>query len=113
LKWVERLTLEGICRGLSEEPVPADPHELRTALEALGLRWYQIRDEAAERGTNVHRQMLQALAAGGDVPDLDDMPPEQRGYGQAVLRWWAARDPEPLQVEQCVYASEHGCAGRL
>jgi hypothetical protein len=113
LGWAERLTFEGIARGLSGEVIPEDPHELRKALGGLGLRWNQVRDDAGARGTNIHTRMLQALAAGGEVPDLGDLPPEQRGYGQAVMRWWIARDPEPLQVEQCVFADEQGCAGRL
>lgn len=113
MHWAERLTFEGISLGLSGEQVPSDPHVLRQALDDLGLRWHQARDDAGERGTNVHRRTLQALAAGEDVPDLADLPPEQRGYGQGVMRWWSARDPEPLQVEHCVFADAEGCAGRL
>lgn len=113
MNWVERMTFEGISRGLSGEPVPEDPHELRQALDELELRHFHVKDQAGARGTNVHTQMLQALASGGDVPDLDSLPLDQRGYGQAVMRWWLAREPEPLQVEQCVLASEEGCAGRF
>jgi hypothetical protein len=113
MRWVERLTLEGVARGFQERAVPADPYVLRQALEADGLRYEQIRDEAAKRGTDVHKLMVHALATGEEAPDLSELPEEQRGYGQAVMRWWMDRDPDPIQAEQCVLVDEHGCAGRF
>lgn len=113
LRWVERLTLEGVARGFQDQRVPGDPHVLRQMLQNNGLRWEQMRDKASTRGTNVHELMLNALARGEDVPDLSDLPPEQRGYGQAVMRWWLDRDPQPFQAEQVVASLEHGFAGRL
>lgn len=112
LRWVEKLTLEGVARGFHGEPVPADPHVLRQRLESKELRWEQIRDQAAQRGTDVHALMLHALATGDDVPDLDELPPEQRGYGQAVMKWWLDRKPEVLEAEQVVLSEESGFAGR-
>lgn len=113
LRWVERLTLEGVSLGFHGETVPDDPHLLRQRLDQEGLRWEQLRDDAAERGTNVHEQTLHALAAGDDIPNLDELPPEHRGYGQAVLKWWMDRDPDPTHSEQVVLHDEHGFAGRL
>lgn len=113
LRWCERLTLDGVVRGFNGQRVPSDPHMLRQMLQTRGLRWEQIRDEAGRRGTNVHELMLQALAAGEEVPDLSQLPEEQRGYGQAVMRWWLDRQPEPTHVEQVVASLEHGFAGRL
>jgi len=113
LRWVERLTLEGISRGFGGQAVPGDPHELRQALDAAGLRWEQLRDDAAARGNNVHKQMLHALAAGDEVPDLASLPDGQRGYGQGIMQWWLDRDPEVLQAEQVVCGPEDGFAGRL
>lgn len=129
LRWVERLTLEGIANGfgvpetvdlesasldeLRRFIVPPDPHTLRTRLDGMELRWEQIRDAAAARGTNVHLAMLHALATGSDIPDLGELPPEQRGYGQGVLRWWMDRAPEVLQAEQVVFSDAHNFAGRF
>lgn len=113
LRWVEKLTLEGIVRGFEGRTVPKDPFALRTLLDQRGLRWEQIRDEAGQRGTNAHELMFHALAKGETVPNLDELPEEQRGYGQGVLKWWSERDPDVLQAEQVVCSPEHGFAGRL
>lgn len=113
LRWVERLTLEGVSRGFSGQRVPQDPHALRQLLQNKELRWEQIRDQAGERGTNVHELFLKRLAAGQEIPDLGELPKEQRGYGQAVLKWWLDRSPEPLHAEQVVASHEHGFAGTL
>lgn len=112
MRWVEKLTLEGVSRGFNGESVPNDPHILRQRLESKGLRWEQIRDQAAQRGTDVHALMLQALATGDEVPDLDELPLEDRGYGQAVMKWWLDRKPEVLEAEQVVLSETHGFAGR-
>lgn len=112
LRWAEKLTLEGVVRGFGGQEVPNDPHILRQMLDTSGLRWEQIREEAAQRGTNVHVQMLHALATGDEIPNLDDLPDEQRGYGQAVMAWWLARKPEVIYAEQVVLSEEHGFAGR-
>lgn len=112
MRWVEKLTLEGVSRGFNGETVPDDPHILRQRLESKELRWEQIRDQAAQRGTDVHVLMLHALATGDDIPDLDELPAEQRGYGQAVMKWWLDRKPQVLEAEQVVLSETHGFAGR-
>lgn len=113
MRWVERLTLEGVARGFNGKTVPTDPYMLRQMLDNQGLRWEQIREDAAERGTNVHQQVLHALASGKEVPDLSQLPAEQRGYGQAVLKWWVDRAPVPTHAEQMVFSDQHGFAGTL
>lgn len=113
LHWAEKLTLEGIVRGFNGESVPSDPYVLRGLLEQRGLRWEQIRNEAATRGTTVHKEMLHALATGETVPDLASLPEEHRGYGQAVMRWWLRNEPRVLQAEQVVADPDRGFAGRF
>lgn len=113
MRWVSSLTLEGVTRAFAGQEVPSDPHELLTRLRALSLDWESIRDEAAERGTNVHEDMLHALATGEDIPDLHELPPDRRGYGQAVMKWWFDHDPKVLQAEQVVLHEEEGFAGRF
>jgi hypothetical protein len=112
--WVESMSLEGVARlSAAQISVPSDPYALRGILEQRGLRWEQIRDKAAERGTNIHVRVLEALARGDEIPDLADLEPDEQGYGQAVFRWWEHRKPSPLQVEQEVLSVEYRCAGRF
>lgn len=113
MRWVERLTLEGVTRGFADRKVPQDPHALRTLLDQKELRWEQIRDQAGERGTNAHDLVLHKLAVEQEVPDLSVLPPAERGYGQSIFRWWDLRQPEVFQAEQVVCSPEHGFAGRL
>lgn len=112
--WVENMAMEGVVRlHLAGEEIPSDSFLLRQALERHGLRWEQIRDAAAEKGTNIHRRMVEALARGEEIPDLDELPEEQQGYGRAMFRWWRARNPEPTHAEQVILSLEHGFAGRF
>jgi hypothetical protein len=112
--WAERTTLEGVSRlSAAQRHIPDDPWALRKVLEGQELRWPQVRDKRAERGIRAHTLMLEALARGGAVPDLADLPEDERGYGQAVFRWWQKRKPEPINVEQIVLSKEHGYAGRF
>lgn len=113
MNWAVRLAYEGVSRAFAGEQVPDDPHKLRVRLTELRLNWESIRDDAATRGTNVHERMLHALALGGDIPSLDDLEPHERGYGQAVMKFWMDTRPNVLQAEQVVLSDELGVAGRF
>lgn len=112
--WVEKMSLEGVAK-LSEarRTVPTNPQALRSTLEKHGLRWPQLRDSAAERGTNVHERMVEALARNEGTPDLDVLSEDEQGYGQAMMKWWLDRKPDVTHFEQCVLSLEHGFAGRF
>lgn len=113
MKWAVRLSLEGVVRGFTGEQVPDDPYVLQERLQTMELDWESIRDAAGTRGTNVHVRVLHALATGGEIPDLDDLSDEERGHGQAVMKWWRDRRPKVLQAEQIVLDEENGVAGRF
>lgn len=124
MKWVERLTLEGVSRGFGwrdtgnntfgpPRKVPTDPYALRQILDALELRWENIRDESSDRGTFAHEHTFHALATGAPVPSLADVPDAERGFHQGVLKWWSWRNPQPEYAEQVVCSPTHGVAGRL
>lgn len=112
MRWSSKLTLEGVCRAYGGKDLPDDPYVLRMRLEALALNWEAIRDDAADRGTNVHKDILHALATDGEI-DLGSIPGEQRGYGQAVMKWWLDKEPEVLNAEAFVYNEPIGVAGQL
>jgi hypothetical protein len=86
LDWVERLTREG-------------------------RRWWEVRNEAGERGDSSHHLLLQVLTGAG--ASLANLPDAHRPYGQGGFKWIRDRRPEVFEVERMVASSVHGYAGRL
>lgn len=82
-------------------------------LNESGLDFESVRDQAGEKGSNVHEKALQAMAMGKPVPDLDSMTDAERGLSQAVMRFFLEHEPEVDLVEQVVYSGRLGAAGRL
>jgi hypothetical protein len=116
LYWASGLTCEGVAelagqRGDLSWLNTGD--SIKAALREAELTWTDIRDKAATRGTAVHELILAALATRSKLPDLSDLTEEERGYGQAVLRWWNDRDPRPILAEQMTASAERGFAGRF
>jgi hypothetical protein len=113
--WAERLTVLGLSelsalRGTAYV-ARLGPEAILKELHAHGLRYYQSRDAAAERGTNVHRAM--EMLAEGTIPNLRDWPLEQRGYIQALAKFWRDYEPEVIHSELMVASWEFQYAGRL
>lgn len=80
-------------------------------LEREGKDWREVRDEAAQRGTNSHHLLLQVLTKGR--AGLADLPDAERPYGQAAFRWLRHAEPD-VEMTECMVASvEHGFAGRF
>jgi hypothetical protein len=116
LYWSSGLTCEGIAELAGQG---GDLSWLNTggsiqaALRDAELTWKDIRDKAATRGTAVHELILAALANRTKLPDLSLLTDEERGYGQAVLRWWNDRGPRPILTEQMTASASFGFAGRF
>lgn len=111
--WVERLTVKGMV-DLAQLGRPTDrlgPDAILAEMHSKGLRYYQARDAAAERGTNVHR--AQEILATGEVPNVRDFPFEQRGYVQGLAKAWMALDFDVLFSELMVASWRWQYAGRL
>ena len=80
-------------------------------LQREGKDWRDVRDEAAQRGTNSHSLLLQVLTKGR--AGLADLPDDERAYGQAAFRWLRHAEPD-VDMTECMVASvEHGFAGRF
>jgi len=77
-----------------------------------GRDYKETRDTAATRGTSVH-DALEVLARDGTPPLLDQYPQEDRGYVQALAKWWLAHRPKALMVEQIVASTSLRVAGRF
>lgn len=113
--WAERLTTSGITqlgqlKGW-DYLARLGPDAILAELHAAGLRYYQNRDAAAARGTNVHKAF--ELLSEGKVPNLKDWPLEQRGYIQAIARWWSEFNPDVIASELMVASWDYQYAGRM
>jgi len=126
MAWAARLDREGVATLAAEGLSLEDPDDMRAtlgwlatgesisgALDDARLGYTHARDDAAARGTNVHRHALHALASGRPVPDLSVMTMEERGYARGVIAFWHEREPRPIHSETVVADLELGVAGRL
>ena len=118
--WSAKLEAQGACEYLSALPVDEveailaeGGDQLHRALRDAELDWRSVRDRAATRGTNVHERIFLALAQDERPPSLASLADEERGYGQAAIKWWRARKPKPLYAEQVTLCELHGFAGRF
>lgn len=91
----------------------ASQESIAAALRDAELTWAHVRDRAATRGSNVHERIFLALATGKRPPSLSALSDEERGYGQAAIRWWRDREPEPERAEQVTAHLGMGVAGRF
>lgn len=126
MKWAAHLQGHGVsvlaAEGLSLEDVEdmrgalqwlATGDSVWNALEEARLLFSDRRDDAASRGTNVHKHGLHAMAEGRPVPDLSLLTAEEQGFVRGIMAFWHECEPEVLQAEQVIAIPEHGVAGRF
>lgn len=109
---VATLAEQALDSGDSLEWLRSQP-SIASALRQAGMTWHDVRDQAAQRGTNVHERIFLALASGDRPPSLAALSGAERAYGQAAIRWWRDRKPEPLYAEQVTICRALGVAGRF
>ena len=85
---------------------------IAAALREAGLTWADVRNKAAERGTQIHKDIFLALSQDERPPSLASLSDEDRGYGQSALKWWRDRKPVPILAEQVTAATDIALAGR-
>ncbi len=118
LTWAALKQLEGVVElGVAElsrtlELQGADADSLWRVLKAKGLTWEDVRDRAGTRGTNIHRQVFENLCR-GETPLPPLMSDEERGYAEAVVKFWNDYDPSCVHFEKVVYSKRLRVAGRL
>lgn len=126
MKWAGNLNCEGVAALFAEAVAAESLDEMRASLRWLTsgesitnalmdarLHYTQARDDAATRGTNVHKHALQALAEGKPVPDFAAMTDEEAGYAHGIVGFWHECEPEPEYAEAIVFDPDLGVAGRL
>lgn len=127
--WGARLENEGVAqlvmRDLKAWNDAGAPEDMGTALTWLSsgesitqalrdnqLTWRDVRDQAAHRGTNVHKHAMHALADGGEVA-FSELTDEERGYAQGVTGFWLDHEPNVIAAEAVVADLDARVAGRF
>lgn len=111
--WYWKTTVEGVSKLLEQDGLKgATVDELKGMLKARALRPYDLRDSAADRGTNAH-DYLEGLAKGLITPTEILADEQADGYARGVARWWTERQPQPLASEVVVRSLRYGFAGRF
>jgi hypothetical protein len=126
LRWAAKSNGAGVAMLAAEGLSLEDADDMRAALRWLEspesiwqalvdnhATFEDIREEAASRGTNVHKDSLHAMALGRPVPDFSEMTDEEKGYSMGVVGFFHDHDPETIQAEQVVADLELGVAGRF
>lgn len=126
MRWAARLNGEGVAALAADGLSLDDAEDMRAALRWLEtgesvwsaladarLLYSDARDDAATRGTNVHKHALHALATGAAVPDLGALADAERGYALGVAAFWLDHEPQPICSEQVVGDLKLNVAGRL
>jgi hypothetical protein len=90
--------------------------KLKTHLEALvqqeRLDPYSVMKHRGTIGTSVHHG-AETLQETGEVPDIGDYPEEDRGFIQALAKYWLDQDVEVEAQEVIVASQRFGYAGRF
>lgn len=126
MKWAARTNGAGIAHLAADGLTLKDADDIRAALSWLEsgdaiwqaltdarLLYSDAKDDAADRGTNVHKHALHALASGQPVPAFGEMTDLERGYANGVVKFWLDHEPQPLHAETVVADLDLGVAGRL
>lgn len=113
-RWAEghgiRGAVEAVRRGLISEATAIDDTVDIVRREKLGAD--AAKDEAADRGLNVH-DLLRIYLETGKPPGLAGHPTHHHGFITALADWLLTTQPEPDAVEQLVADPDSGYAGRL
>lgn len=114
--WSEARGIEGAIEAVRRgeiDPDDADSAALAVdTVRRLRLGAERARDDAADRGLNIHA-LLEHYMKTGEPPNPADHPEAHWGYIRALTRWLVEHDPEPVAVEELVCHPEDGYAGRL
>lgn len=96
----------GLLNGRMEQD------EIVRTVRKEGLGADAARDDAANRGINVHA-ILERFMQTGLAPNPAEHPEAHRPFIQGLTRWLLWADPEPLAVELLVADPERCYAGRV
>lgn len=113
LAWPVVQTIED-ARALYDKRL-TDHEKVKALIEKLviaeRLSCNHVRDDKGTIGTSIHHAVVR-LGAGED-PELQEFPPDDRGYIAGMWDWWTTWGPEFHDQEVIVGSAKHGYAGRF
>lgn len=113
-RWHEAKGAEGVVRAVQAGQLNPDmcpPADAIEVVRSLGLGADAAKQQAADRGLDVHGA-LEHWAATGDLPLGGDMDPDAKPYLKGLAGWLLKYDPTPIHVERIVAHPELRYAGR-
>lgn len=117
--WFGHMAASSLARDSRLPAALGNPAELRQAVKDAANAAERYRDDAALRGTRVHRYCEQvALRALGREHELEAarlalMENGESGFAQRFDEWWELFDVRPVEPELTVWNAELGYAGTL
>lgn len=121
--WGMTIGVQGICELIQENDADF-AQALHYALMERDVPWLvellkthkltvnHVKNDAADRGTNVH-SALESWYETGTIPDPQFYPEHERGYVQGLVEFLTDADPIGRMSEVMVASNEHGYAGRF
>ncbi len=111
--WAEARGIEGAVEAVRLGEIdPRDCADPVGTVRRLRLGADRARDDAADRGLNVHA-ILEEYMRTGAAPNPAEHPEAHHGYIRGLTRFLLKHDPEPVAVEELVCSPVDGYAGRL
>ncbi len=111
--WAEARGIEGAVEAVRLGEIdPRNPGDPVGTVRRLRLGADRARDDAADRGLNVH-DLLEDYMLTGAAPNPSQHPVGHHGYIRGLTRWLLHADPEPRAVEELVCSPVDGYAGRM
>ena len=117
--WAWNVTTGGVAYLVNEAGIDLrgqNQDAIKGLLKQYGSTPFIRRKSAADRGTGTHNVM--ELLGKGEL-SLDEaeahidaeVPPVERGYSRAGLKWFREQQPEPFLVEEPLLSFRHRVAG--
>jgi len=118
--WGEEIGVKGVQELLRQNFCDAEnlkswsTEMTRDLMKRKGLRTWQSRDKAADRGTSVHRALEGwAMSDGGELVSPEVFPQAEQGYVIGLNRFLSESGFVPTKSEVIVASLLHGLAGRF
>lgn len=112
--WHEAKGCEGTVLAIRAgelDPLTCEPSEAVETVRALDLGAQQAKQDAADRGLDVHGA-LEHYCQTGELPDTRELMIDARPYLTGLAKWLLAYDPVPVHTERIVCHPELHFAGR-